>query len=96
MSRDAKSNAGFYFALLVAAALLFCIWALPVAGFHHMYLVGIFGWLAINGEDPDPSSIFYFDGYEFVPTLWGLPINVVATFFITKFLWRMSRKLESP
>ena len=91
-SDDLKSITAFLFVLVGAGVLLMSIWALPISGFHHMYIVGIFGWLFINGEDPDPNSVFYFAGREYVPTIGGLPINLVATVGIFWFIWRCSRR----
>jgi hypothetical protein len=66
--------------LIVACMVgLFILWALDIAGFHHDRVVGLFGWLFINGEDPNRESAFYFRGEEYWPTWTGLPITLAAT-----------------
>lgn len=85
--------------LVISTMALGLVWLIPVAGFHHTYIVGIFGWLVINGENPNPNSVLYFHGEEYVPTPWGLPLNVVATcgifWLLSHVFWRRKR-LPSP
>lgn len=81
MGKPFFSHPGVWFlcGLCGAVVVLLCVWVLPVAGFHHTYVVGIFGWLFVNGEDPDPSSRFFIGGREYVPSPCGLPLSLAAT-----------------
>jgi len=78
------------FATLAGSAIaLLTLWCFPLAGFHHQYLVGLFGWLVINGEDPDPRSWLYFAGEEYFPNPCGLIPTLVVTWLVLRFNWRM-------
>jgi hypothetical protein len=57
------------FAVLLATLLLFG----PVSGFHHMYQCGVFGYMFLNGEDPDPSQWML---YGFEVTIHPVPLIV--------------------
>ncbi len=60
--------------MIVPTVLLFG----PLGGFHHHYGFGLFRYMILNGEDPDPRY-FCINGYE----VWFSPL----TFAITVATW---------
>lgn len=69
------------------------LWCIPLASFHHMELWGLFGWLFINGEDPDRNSIFYWQGREYWPTC-GLIPTLVASTVVLWIAWKACGKVR--
>ena len=67
----------------------------PIAGFHHMYGIGITFYLVLNGEDPQPGDRMWGDyAVRFFPGRFavGLVLWAISVFILFRLVRVLTRR----